>query len=185
MRQSTGQPWSVEVGYERFLAPEVFFHPEIYSSDFTTPLPEVVDVAIATSPIDTRRALYKNIVLSGGSTMFKDFGRRIERDIKRVVDARVAQSEEKSGGKHKAQEVEVKARSSPERLLAGAARMRAAQHPCHPRAPEPPAPARHATAGADAPHAAVCRVVRGERVVHAAGLLQGAACIPADRLFLP
>lgn len=99
-----------QVGYERFLAPEVFFHPEIYSSDFTTPLPEVVDMAIATSPIDTRRALYKNIVLSGGSTMFKDFGRRIERDIKRVVDARVATSEEKSGGHHKAQEVEVKAR---------------------------------------------------------------------------
>lgn len=86
----------------------MFFQPEIYSSDFTTPLPEVVDVAIATSPIDTRRALYRNIVLSGGSTMFKDFGRRIERDIKRLVDARVQLSEEKSGGQYKAQEVEVK-----------------------------------------------------------------------------
>lgn len=98
----------MDVGYERFLAPEVFFHPEIYSSDFTTPLPEVVDVAIATSPIDTRRALYKNIVLSGGSTMFKDFGRRIERDIKRLVDQRVGVSEAKSGGTLKAQAVEVK-----------------------------------------------------------------------------
>ena len=27
-------------------------------------------------------------VLQGGSTMFRDFGRRIQRDVKRVVDAR-------------------------------------------------------------------------------------------------
>jgi actin-related protein 3 len=64
VRASTAAPWSADVAYERFLAPEVFFQPEIYSSDFTTPLPEVVDRAIATSPIDTRRALYRNIVLS-------------------------------------------------------------------------------------------------------------------------
>ena len=57
---------------------QVFFHPEIYSSDYLTPLPEVVDQCIQMSPIDTRRALYKNIVLSGGSTMFKDFHRRMQ-----------------------------------------------------------------------------------------------------------
>jgi actin-related protein 3 len=41
------------------------------------------------SPIDSRRGLYKNIVLSGGTTMFKDFGRRLQRDIKRIVDNRM------------------------------------------------------------------------------------------------
>eukprot|EP00897_Mesotaenium_endlicherianum_P010570 jgi/Mesen1/9541/ME000064S08887 len=70
----------------------VLFSPEIYSSDFTLSLPEVVDRCIQTSPIDTRRALYKNIVLSGGSTMFKDFGRRLQRDLKKIVDSRVAAS---------------------------------------------------------------------------------------------
>lgn len=40
-------------------------------------------------PIDVRRALYKNIVLSGGTTMFKDFGRRLQRDIKSIVDVRM------------------------------------------------------------------------------------------------
>ncbi|KAK9815824.1 hypothetical protein WJX72_010232 [[Myrmecia] bisecta] len=84
----TGSDFTCDVGYERFLGPEVFFHPEIYSSDYTTPLPQVVDKVIQTCPIDTRRALYGNVVLSGGSTMFKDFGRRIQRDIKRVVDQR-------------------------------------------------------------------------------------------------
>ena len=40
-------------------------------------------------PIDARRGLYKNIVLSGGSTMFKDFGRRLQRDVKKRVDGRI------------------------------------------------------------------------------------------------
>ncbi|CAM4522403.1 unnamed protein product [Lepidochelys olivacea] len=40
----------------------------------------------------------KNAALSGGSTMFRDFGRRLQRDLKRVVDARLKFSEELSGG---------------------------------------------------------------------------------------
>ena len=37
----TGQEFSCKVAYERFLGPELFFNPEIYSSDYTTPLPQV------------------------------------------------------------------------------------------------------------------------------------------------
>lgn len=37
----TGQDFTCDVAYERFLGPELFFNPEIYSSDYTTPLPEV------------------------------------------------------------------------------------------------------------------------------------------------
>lgn len=58
------QKYSVDVGYERFLAPEIFFNPEIYSSDFLTPLPEVVDGVIQASPIDVRRGLYKVQLIS-------------------------------------------------------------------------------------------------------------------------
>jgi actin-related protein 3 len=89
IKRSTGLPYTCEVGYERFLGPEVFFNPEIFSPDFTTPLPDVVDDAIMKCPIDVRRGLYKNIVLSGGTTMFKDFGKRLQRDIKRNVDTRM------------------------------------------------------------------------------------------------
>lgn len=78
------------------MGPEIFFNPEIASSDFLTPLPDVVDTCIQASPIDTRRGLYKNIVLSGGSTMYKDFSKRLQRDIKRLVDSRVTKSEELS-----------------------------------------------------------------------------------------
>ncbi|BFZ62613.1 Actin-related protein 3 [Saitoella coloradoensis] len=88
---------TVDVGYERFLGPEIFFNPEIASSDFLTPLPEVVDNVIQSSPIDVRRGLYKNIVLSGGSTMFRNFGQRLKRDIKDIVDRRIQRSEQLSG----------------------------------------------------------------------------------------
>ncbi|CAI9633592.1 actin-related protein 3 [Alternaria burnsii] len=93
-----GKTTTVDVGYERFLAPEIFFNPEIYSSDFLTPLPTIVDTVIQSSPIDVRRGLYKNIVLSGGSTLYKDFGRRLQRDIRHMVDARIKASEARSGG---------------------------------------------------------------------------------------
>lgn len=52
-------------------------------------LGQVVDESITQCPIDVRRGLYKNIVLSGGSTMFKDFDRRLQRDIKKRVDKRM------------------------------------------------------------------------------------------------
>ena len=88
----TKQPFSVDVGYERFLGPEIFFHPEFSNADFTLPisgkevggedlrnqvfffhylrlliifLAEIVDDVIQSCPIDSRRPLYKNIVLSG------------------------------------------------------------------------------------------------------------------------
>jgi len=104
---TTGKPYSVDIGYERFLAPEIFFNPEIYSSDFLTPLPEIVDGVIQQSPIDVRRGLYKNIVLSGGSTMFQHFGQRLKRDLKQLVDRRLDASVTASGSLQKSSGVEV------------------------------------------------------------------------------
>ncbi|XP_074171203.1 actin-related protein 3B isoform X3 [Rhinolophus sinicus] len=91
----------IDVGYERFLGPEIFFHPEFANPDFMESISDVVDEVIQNCPIDVRRPLYKNVVLSGGSTMFRDFGRRLQRDLKRVVDARLKLSEELSGGRIK------------------------------------------------------------------------------------
>ena len=62
----TSRPWECDVAYERFLGPEIFFNPEIANPDYTTPVPLVIDQTIQGSPIDCRRGLYKNIVLSGG-----------------------------------------------------------------------------------------------------------------------
>lgn len=103
----TKKPFNVDVGYERFLGPEIFFHPEFANPDFNMSISEVVDEVIQNCPIDVRRPLYKNVVLSGGSTMFKDFGRRLQRDLKRVVEQRLKISEELSGGKLKPKPIDV------------------------------------------------------------------------------
>jgi actin-related protein 3 len=91
------KPIKVDVGYERFLGPEVFFNPEIFSNEYSVPLPSLVDQCIQGCPIDCRRGLYKNVVLSGGSTMFKDFARRIQRDIQRFVTNRLERSVQLGG----------------------------------------------------------------------------------------
>ncbi|KRX26513.1 Actin-related protein 3 [Trichinella nelsoni] len=90
----TKKPFHVDVGYERFLGPEIFFCPEFANADYKRSLSEEVDLAIQQCPIDVRRALYGNIVLSGGSTMFKDFDRRIERDVRRLVNQRLQITEQ-------------------------------------------------------------------------------------------
>ncbi|ELT88060.1 hypothetical protein CAPTEDRAFT_155340 [Capitella teleta] len=107
MNSVTRQKFEVDVGYERFLGPEIFFHPEFANADFTVPVSETVDTVIQNCPIDVRRGLYKSIVLSGGSTMFRDFGRKLQRDVKKSVDHRLRMSEELSGGKLKPTPIDV------------------------------------------------------------------------------
>jgi actin-related protein 3 len=91
----SGKDYKIDVGYERFLGPEIFFSPEIFSSDFTTPLPNVIDATIQACPIDTRKPLYNYITLSGGSTMFKHFVKRLERDVRRLVQDRFNYTQQK------------------------------------------------------------------------------------------
>jgi len=103
----TKKEFTVDVGYERFLGPEIFFHPEFANPDFTVPISETVDTVVQNCPIDTRRDLYRNIVLSGGSTMFKDLGKRLERDIRKSVDGRLKVTEALTGQTPKPIEVQV------------------------------------------------------------------------------
>lgn len=103
----TGRKYEVDIGYERFLSGELLFQPELFSSDFLTPLPEVVDTVIQQSPLDVRRGLYSNIVLSGGSTMMPHFGQRLRKDLREIVDRRIAASEAASGTRSSGLDVNV------------------------------------------------------------------------------
>ena len=85
-----GKPVEITVGYERFLGPEMFFHPEFINQDFKTPLDEVIDISIQACPIDYRRKLYNNIVLSGGSTLYDGFTEKLGKLVKKRVDDRFA-----------------------------------------------------------------------------------------------
>lgn len=91
----TKKKFTVDVGYERFLGPEMFFSPEIFSPDFFTPLPDLIDSTIQACPIDTRRPLFNYITLSGGSTMYKHFTRRLQRDVQRKVKERADRQRER------------------------------------------------------------------------------------------
>lgn len=87
---STGTLVQVDVGPEKFLGPEIFFTPEIFDPKYTDSLPQLVYDIIVNCPIDAQTALFKNVVLSGGTTMFRRFDSRLQRDLSALVDIRIA-----------------------------------------------------------------------------------------------
>jgi len=107
MNRVTKQNFTIDVGHEQFMGPEIFFNPEICNPEYTEPLPKVIDSVIQSCPIDTRRPLYNNIVLSGGSTMFKDYHRRLKKDITFYTKQRLDQSAAAAGGRMTAKPMEV------------------------------------------------------------------------------
>ena len=58
---------------------------------------EVIDDAIQSCPMDYRRRLYKNIVLSGGSTLFDGFDKRLNKLVQKRVDDRLDSYEKMVG----------------------------------------------------------------------------------------
>jgi len=102
-----GRQVEVDVGYERFLGPEMFFHPEFMHQDYQTPLDECIDIAIQSCPMDFRRTLYKNIVLSGGSTLFDGFDKKLNRLVQKRVNERLDAYTLMTGGKPDPIEVSV------------------------------------------------------------------------------
>ena len=95
--KTTGTPLKIKVGTERFLGPEVFFSPEKLTKDWDKPLDLCVDTTIQNCPIDLRRDLYSNIVLSGGTTLFKNFNKRLGDEMQRRINERLTKYRENSG----------------------------------------------------------------------------------------
>lgn len=73
------QSCTPQVGPARFRAPELLFQPDLVG-DESEGLHEVLAFAIHKSDLDLRRTLFANIVLSGGSTLFK--GTRVQPETK-------------------------------------------------------------------------------------------------------
>ena len=67
------------------------------NAEFTEPLDECIDNAIQSCPMDYRRKLYNNIVLSGGSTLFDGFDKKLKKLVQTRVDARLNAYREMSG----------------------------------------------------------------------------------------
>jgi len=79
---------TVNLCAERFRVPEVLFDPSICGRELMG-IHEATYKCIQTCDIDLRRDLYKNIVLSGGNTLFPGIGERLTREIKALAPAKI------------------------------------------------------------------------------------------------
>lgn len=71
-----------EIGQARFRAPEVLFRPDLLGEECEG-IHDVLMYSIEKSDMDLRKMLYQNIVLSGGSTLFKGFGDRLLAELRK------------------------------------------------------------------------------------------------------
>lgn len=71
---------TIEIGKERFRAPEILFSPSIVQNELPS-VQEFCATAVKGCGIDIRRALLGNIVLCGGNTLFPGFGKRLEDEV--------------------------------------------------------------------------------------------------------
>jgi len=70
---------------ERFQAPELLFNPGLNGIENTVGgASDMVFKAINDSPIDNRKELYANIMISGGTSLFPGFSTRLDNDIRRL-----------------------------------------------------------------------------------------------------
>jgi len=75
---------SIELGPERFRAPELLFRPDLIGEEYPS-IPQCIVNSINRVDLDMRRSLYSSIVLSGGSTMFPGFGDRLLYEVKSLA----------------------------------------------------------------------------------------------------
>lgn len=71
----------LQLGTERFMAPEILFQPDLIGSE-QNGVHSMLNDSISGCDMDLRRMLYGNIVLAGGSTLFKGFGERLIHETK-------------------------------------------------------------------------------------------------------
>lgn len=72
---------AVELGSERFRAPEVLFRPDLIGSEEMSVADALVN-SVMKSDIDLRPTLFEHVVLAGGSTLFPGFGDRFLHEVR-------------------------------------------------------------------------------------------------------
>lgn len=74
----------LQLGAERFRAPEILFQPELIGQEYLGIHQVIVD-SINRADLDLRKSLYSNVVLSGGSTLCRGFGERLLSEVKKLA----------------------------------------------------------------------------------------------------
>jgi actin len=70
----------IQVGNSRFMAPEILFTPGMLGYNTMSITQAIID-SVSKVPPEIKRAMLGNIVLSGGSTKFPGFEKRLEREL--------------------------------------------------------------------------------------------------------
>lgn len=70
----------VTLGDERFRCPEAMFNPALIGME-AQGIHTMIVQSISLCDIDLRKDLFQNVVLSGGTTLFKGFGKRIQTEL--------------------------------------------------------------------------------------------------------
>lgn len=80
-------PDTIELAQERFQCPEVLFHPsDVLNRDsLIDGVHAMVAETIHSLPIDLKREMYGNIVLSGGTTLLPGFAQRMQHELARKL----------------------------------------------------------------------------------------------------
>lgn len=76
----------IKVNVALFKCPELLFKPELNGKEMEG-IHKLLFNSIQKCDLDIRSDLYSNVVLSGGSTMFKDYEVRLEKELQDLVPA--------------------------------------------------------------------------------------------------
>merc|ERR1712173_517838 len=74
----------VTVGNERFRAPEVLFQPSFIGQE-AEGVHKLIFQSIMKCDVDIRRDLWKNVVCSGGTTMFENMADRLQVELEKLA----------------------------------------------------------------------------------------------------
>lgn len=89
---------TIKLSGERFEAPEVLFRPSLLGLEVMGVAEQVFKV-INSAPMDDRRKLYKQIVLSGGTTMYPGFATRLELELGKIYQERILKGNKEKSAK--------------------------------------------------------------------------------------
>jgi len=78
----------IQVGAERFRCPEVLFQPNFIGKE-QEGIHSLTYQSIQKCDIDIRKDLYTNVVLSGGTTMFQNIDKRLNKELTNLAPASV------------------------------------------------------------------------------------------------
>ena len=74
----------IDVGEERFLAPEILFNPLLKELEYPG-MPEILSESINKTNVDLKKQLYNSILLSGGNMKMKGMKERIHKELKKLA----------------------------------------------------------------------------------------------------